>query len=124
MNTALMENNSRATATAEMGGQYSLARILGLWALASVPGGLLFWLGLPFLDKHTGLSTSYLVLIVLVIPYFWQLLLSFCLLIFNWIKPWAAKRFKSYWVAVIIHGTFDTITLIILFTLAIMGMLQ
>jgi len=41
---------------------------------------LLFWLGLPFLDKHTGLSTSYLVLIVLVLPYFWDFILTFLIL--------------------------------------------
>lgn len=43
--------------------------------------------------------------------------------IFNWIIPWAAKRFKSYWVAAIIHGAFDALTLIVLFTMAIMGWL-
>lgn len=69
MNTSLMESNLRTTAAAESGEQYSLGKILGIWTLASVPGGLLFWLGLPFLDKYTDISTSYLVLIVLVIPY-------------------------------------------------------
>jgi hypothetical protein len=39
MNATLMENNSRATATAEIGGQYSLARILGFWALAACSFG-------------------------------------------------------------------------------------
>lgn len=46
------------------------------------------------------------------------------ILVFNWIIPWAAKRFKSYWVAAIIHGAFDALTLIILFTMAIMGLLS
>ena len=80
MNTALIENNSRATATTEKEEQYSLTKILGIWALASLPGGLLFWLGLPFLDKHTEISTGYLVLIVLVIPYFWHFTLTFLIL--------------------------------------------
>ncbi|HMB25115.1 MAG TPA: hypothetical protein VKP08_19870, partial [Anaerolineales bacterium] len=60
--------------------QYSLSKILAIWALASLPGALLFWLGLPFLDEHTQLSTTYLVLIVLVIPYVWQLILSLLIL--------------------------------------------
>jgi membrane protease YdiL (CAAX protease family) len=46
------------------------------------------------------------------------------ILMFNRVLPWAAKRFKSYWVAIIIHGVFDALTLIILFTLAIMGLPQ
>jgi hypothetical protein len=36
-----MENIARANAAAEMGEQYSLARILGIWALAAVPMGIL-----------------------------------------------------------------------------------
>ncbi|HEX2997831.1 MAG TPA: CPBP family intramembrane glutamic endopeptidase [Anaerolineales bacterium] len=60
--------------------QYSLSKIMVIWALASLPGALLFWLGLPFLDEHTQISTTYLVLIVLVIPYIWQLILSLLIL--------------------------------------------
>ena len=60
--------------------QYSLAKILWIWALASVPGGLLFWLGLPVLDQMTDISVGYLVLIVTVIPYFWHFLLAFLIL--------------------------------------------
>lgn len=41
--------------TTEM--QLPLSKIRAIWALASLPGGLLFWLGLPFLDKHTQIST-------------------------------------------------------------------
>lgn len=80
MNASLMETSLRANAAAEMGGQYSLAKILGIWALASLPGGLLFWLGLPFLDKYTEISVGYLVLIVLVLPYFWHFILTFLIL--------------------------------------------
>ena len=49
--------------------QYTLWQILGIWALASIPGALLFWLGLPILDRITDISVGYLVLIVTVIPY-------------------------------------------------------
>ena len=49
MNTSIMENNSRASAAteAEMGGQYSLAKILGIWALATIPMGILSWIVFP-----------------------------------------------------------------------------
>ena len=36
-----MENVAQADATAEMGNQYSLAKILGIWALAAIPMGIL-----------------------------------------------------------------------------------
>ena len=80
MNAALVEYNSRATDSAESGEQYSLAKTLGIWALASVPGGLLFWLGLPLLDKYTEISVGNLMLIVLVVPYFWHFILIFLIL--------------------------------------------
>jgi len=60
--------------------QYTLWQILGIWALASIPGALLFWLGLPVLDRITDISVGYLVLIVTVIPYFWHFLLAFLIL--------------------------------------------
>jgi membrane protease YdiL (CAAX protease family) len=56
--------------------QYSLARILAIWALAALPGGILFWAGLPILEKYTAVYVGYLVLIVLVIPYIWQIILA------------------------------------------------
>jgi len=47
-----MENKSSAQAdvAAEMGEQYSLARILGIWALAAIPMGILSWIVFPALS--------------------------------------------------------------------------
>jgi hypothetical protein len=42
-----METTARANAASEMGEQYSLARILGIWALAAVPIGILSWIIFP-----------------------------------------------------------------------------
>ena len=47
MNTSIMENSSRANVAAEMGEQYSLAKILGIWALAALPMGILSWIVFP-----------------------------------------------------------------------------
>jgi membrane protease YdiL (CAAX protease family) len=44
-------------------------------------------------------------------------------LVLDWVYPWPAKRFKSYWMAAIIHG-FDALGFYYLFTLAIMGAFQ
>src|SRR5688572_5166987 len=51
-----METTARANAAAEMGAatemgeQYSLGRILGIWALAAVPMGILGWVIFPALS--------------------------------------------------------------------------
>src|SRR5215212_11199557 len=42
-----METPARANAASEMGEQYSLGRILGIWALATVPMGILSWIIFP-----------------------------------------------------------------------------
>ena len=42
-------------------------------------------------------------------------------LLVNWIYAWPTKRFKSYWMAVILHG-FDVVGLIFKFIMAIMGL--
>jgi len=44
-------------------------------------------------------------------------------LIVNWIYALPTKRFKSYWMGVIIHG-FGAVFLVFQFTLAIMGLIQ
>jgi len=43
------------------------------------------------------------------------------LLVKDWIMPWATKRFKSYWVSVIIHAS-EAVILIYMFPMAIMGL--
>jgi membrane protease YdiL (CAAX protease family) len=42
-----MEITARANAAAETGEQYSLAKILGIWALAALPMGILSWIVFP-----------------------------------------------------------------------------
>jgi hypothetical protein len=42
-----METTARANAASETGEQYSLGRILGIWALAAVPMGILSWIIFP-----------------------------------------------------------------------------
>lgn len=45
------------------------------------------------------------------------------ILLINWIWPWAAKRFNSYWMALIPHGS-DAPGLIFIVVMAIMGLMQ
>jgi membrane protease YdiL (CAAX protease family) len=76
---AIKDSVDRAQAEGN-GKQYSLPQIVWIWALASIPGGLLFWLGLPILDRITEISAGYLVLLVTVIPYFWHFILAYLIL--------------------------------------------
>jgi membrane protease YdiL (CAAX protease family) len=50
----MMENIARANAADEMRGQYSLAKILGIWALAAIPMGILSWIVFPALSPDAG----------------------------------------------------------------------
>ena len=45
-----METTARAIETTETGDQYSLGKILGIWALAAVPMGVLGWIVFPALS--------------------------------------------------------------------------
>ena len=49
-----MENILRTNVASETGEQYSLARILGIWALAAIPMGILSWIVFPALSPDSG----------------------------------------------------------------------
>ena len=49
-----METGSQADRATAAGAQYSLARILGIWALAAVPMGVLGWIVFPALVPDPG----------------------------------------------------------------------
>src|SRR5512134_1371026 len=42
-----MENTARANTSVETWEQYSLAKILGIWALAAIPMGIISWIVFP-----------------------------------------------------------------------------
>jgi membrane protease YdiL (CAAX protease family) len=44
-------------------------------------------------------------------------------LLLDWLYPWPTRRFKSYWMGVIIHGA-DTVVFFYFFTMAILGKFQ
>jgi membrane protease YdiL (CAAX protease family) len=56
MNTALVEKKSQANTAAESGEQYSIARILGIWALAAIPMGILGWVVFPAVSPDFDLD--------------------------------------------------------------------
>ena len=74
-----MEINSRANAAAEMGGQYSLARILGIWALAALPMAILSWIVFPALSPDFGsdpLGAGVTRIVVITFGLIWLFVLS------------------------------------------------
>jgi membrane protease YdiL (CAAX protease family) len=65
-----METVARANAASEAGEQYSLGRILGIWALAAVPMGILSWIVIPlvapdFASDPLGSAVTRIVLLTL-----------------------------------------------------------
>jgi len=49
-----MENIERADAAVGTGKQYSLTKILGIWALAVIPMGILSWVVFPAVSPDVG----------------------------------------------------------------------
>ncbi len=79
MNTSFIESNSQATASAEMGEQYSLGKIMGIWALATIPMGILSWIVLPALSPDFGadpLGAGVTRFVLLTVGLIWLFVLS------------------------------------------------
>ena len=74
-----MENMARADASAEMGEQYSLAKILGIWALAAIPMGILSWVVFPAVSPDFGsdpLGAGVTRIVLLTVGLIWLFVLS------------------------------------------------
>jgi len=74
-----MENRPQAKTAMEMGDQYSLARILGIWALAAIPMGILSWIVFPALSPdHNSdpLGAGVTRIVLLTIGLIWLFVLS------------------------------------------------
>ena len=79
MNTSLLENTSRATAADEIGEQYSLGRILGIWALATIPMGILSWIVFPAVSpdyRSDPLGALVIRIVLLTFGLIWLFVLS------------------------------------------------
>jgi len=79
MNTSLTESSARAKAASEMGEQYSLAKILSIWALAAVPMGILSWIIFPAVSpdfRSDPLGAGVTRVVLLTIGLIWLFVLS------------------------------------------------
>lgn len=79
MNTSLMKSNVQANTADEMAGQYSLAKILGIWALAAIPMAILSWIVFPALSPDYNadpLGAGVTRLVLILIGLIWLFVLS------------------------------------------------
>ena len=74
-----MENIAQADAAAETGEQYSLAKIVGIWALAAIPMGILSWVVFPAVSPDVGsdpLGAGVTRIVLLTVGLIWLFVLS------------------------------------------------
>src|SRR5918994_3576355 len=74
-----MAADARSVPAAERGEQYSLAKILGIWALAATPMGILGWIVFPLLAPDVGsdpLGAGVTRLVLLALGLVWWFVLS------------------------------------------------
>ena len=74
-----MELTAGTSAATQEGKQYSLAKILGIWALAAIPMGLLSWIIFPALSpdyRSDPLGAGVTRLVLLLIGLVWLFVLS------------------------------------------------
>lgn len=76
MNTSLIETSSQATVAVEAGEQYSLAKILGIWGLVSLPMGLLTWVVAPAIIPYIPLHPGITFWLLMIAGMMWQFVVS------------------------------------------------
>ena len=64
----------------ESNSQYSLAQILGIWAAAALPMGILFWVVLPALVPSVNMEPGIFLWVLMIIGLLWQVVLSLVIL--------------------------------------------
>jgi membrane protease YdiL (CAAX protease family) len=76
MDTALMDKTSRADVVTGIGEQYSLAKILGIWALVALPMGLMAWVVAPAITPYIPLHPGITFWLLMIAGMVWQFLVS------------------------------------------------
>jgi hypothetical protein len=94
MNTSLVESNPRAVTAAEIEGQYSLAKILGIWAGAALPMGLIRWVVTPVLIPRVDMNPGFLYYILITLGLVWQGVLAYIILRRE-VKPFTWEALKE-----------------------------
>ena len=74
--------------------QYSLAKILGIWASAALPVGLIMWVIVPLLIPHANMEPGFLFLILITLGLVWQGVVAY-LLLRQEVKPFTWQTSKT-----------------------------
>lgn len=94
MNTVLIKNNYQANAVVEVNEQYSLAKILGIWASVALPMGLILWMAMPILIPRVDMDPGFLFLILMTLGQVWQGVVAFIILRRE-VKPFTWEKIKE-----------------------------
>ena len=94
MDTALTESNLQANAAAEVGEQYSLAKILGIWTSVALPMGLIFWVVMPILIPRVDILPGFLYFILITWGQVWQGVVAYMILRRE-VKPFTWEGLKD-----------------------------
>jgi membrane protease YdiL (CAAX protease family) len=94
MNTSLIESSSQTTAAVETGEQYSLARILGIWAASALPMGLIVWVIMPTVIPRLDMEPGFMTLILTTLGLGWQGVLAYIILRRE-VKPFTWENLKD-----------------------------
>lgn len=94
MYTSHIESRLRASASVEGDDQYSLAKILGIWASVALPMGLIPWVVMPFLMQRVDMHPGFLYLILINLALVWQGVVAYAVLRRE-LKPFTWEKIKA-----------------------------
>jgi hypothetical protein len=85
--------------------QYSLAQILAIWAAAAVPMAMLGWVVAPALASGASTDRQAFTtrVMVLTLGLIWQFVLAM-IIVAAFLESYPARRFRSVWIAIIVHS--------------------
>lgn len=76
MDTVLTENNLQSRAAAKVDRQYSLAKILGIWASVTLPMALLAWVVAPIVIPYSPLHPGITYWLLIIAGMVWQFIVA------------------------------------------------
>jgi hypothetical protein len=98
--------------------QYSLAKILGIWAMVALPMALLAWVVTPALIPYVNLHPGIVFWLMMIVHKPWMIP---SIAVGSLTTVWPARRFRCNWMAVIIHGV-EGIFLLVVVLGVVMGL--
>jgi membrane protease YdiL (CAAX protease family) len=89
-----VEESLKGIKQADQVEQYSLWQILGIWASAALPMGLIFWVIMPMLIPHLTIEPGFVYLVLITLGLIWQGVVAYILLRRE-VKPFTWEGLKD-----------------------------